>query len=315
MVIGPDCSARLFTIPDMRPVFDWRLRSRTLKLGERTLVMGILNVTPDSFSDGGRFLDPDCAIDHGLELLRQGADILDIGGESTRPGAQAGVDVEEEKQRVLPVIAGILREAPEAVISVDTYKAETAKAAVAAGAEIVNDVSGFSWDEQMRSTLADVRCGCVLMHTRGRPEEWRTLPALPPDEVVPLVMRELERLLSRATEAGIDRERIVLDPGFGFGKRLDENYPLLAGLGELHRVGFPLLTGTSRKSFLAKSADSYAQASTRVAGTIATATASILQGVHIVRVHDVLQVVEAARVADAIVQAECVKPQRFPAGH
>jgi len=295
----------------MRPVFDWQLRSRSLKLGERTLIMGIVNVTPDSFSDGGRFLHPARAIDHGLELLREGADILDIGGESTRPGVKAGVDAEEEKRRVMPVIAGILRQVPEAVISVDTYKAETARAAVAAGAEIANDVSGLSWDERMLPNLADLRCGCVLMHTRGRPEEWRTLPALSQDEVVPLVVRELEGLARRATEAGIDRERIVLDPGFGFGKRLDENYPLLARLGELHRLGFPLLSGTSRKSFIAQSLDSHAPASTRLAGTIAAATASILQGAHIVRVHDVLPVVDAARVADAILRAEVHAPTKI----
>jgi len=294
----------------MRPVFDWQLRSRRLKLGARTLIMGIVNVTPDSFSDGGQFLDPGCAIAHGLELLCEGADILDIGGESTRPGSKAGVDLEEEKRRVLPVIAGLLRQAPEAVISVDTYKAEMARAAVAAGAEIVNDVSGFSWDDHMLSTLADVSCGCVLMHTRGRPEAWRTLPALSPDAVVPLIRRELEGLARRATEAGIDRERIVLDPGFGFGKRLDENYPLLARLAELHGLGFPLLSGTSRKSFIAGAMDSHAPGSSRLASTIAATTASILGGAHIVRVHEVLPLVDAARVADRILKAEVDLPAK-----
>ena len=284
----------------MRPLFEWQLRSRRLRLGERTLIMGIVNVTPDSFSDGGQFLDPIRAVDHGLELLRQGADILDIGGESTRPGAKDAVSAEEEKRRIMPVIEGILRQVPEAVISVDTYKAETAKAAVAAGAEIVNDVSGLSWDEQMLSTLAVECSGCVLVHTRGRPEEWRSLPPLAQNEVVPLVLKELRALATRATEAGIARERIVLDPGFGFGKRLDENYPLLANLSELQRLGFPLLSGTSRKSFVAKAIDPHFPASDRLAGTISAATASILQGTHIVRVHDVSPVLEAARVADAI---------------
>jgi len=283
-------------------VFEWQLRSRRLKLGARTFIMGIVNVTPDSFSDGGQFLDPIRAVDHGLELLRKGADILDIGGESTRPGAKVAVSAEEEKRRIMPVIEEILRQAPEAVISVDTYKAETAKTAVAAGAEIVNDVSGFSWDEQMLSTLAAIGSGCVLMHTRGRPEEWRSQPPLVHNEVVPLVLKELGVLATRATEAGIARQRIVLDPGFGFGKRLDENYPLLAHLSELQRLGFPLLTGTSRKSFIAKAVDPHSPASDRVAGTIAAATASILQGTHIVRVHDVSPVLEAARIADAILQ-------------
>jgi dihydropteroate synthase len=266
--------------------------------------MGVLNVTPDSFSDGGQFLNPQRAIEHGLELLSEGADILDIGGESTRPGIRGAVDAEEEKRRVLPVVEGILRQAPEAVISVDTYKAETARAAVAEGAEVVNDVSGFSWDERMLPTLAAVQCGCVLMHTRGQPEEWRSLPALSENEVVPLVLRELERLVERAIEAGIARERIVLDPGFGFGKRLHENYPLLARLGELQGLGFPLLSGTSRKSFIVKAVDSEAPASTRLAGTLAAATASILQGAHIVRVHDVRPALEAVRVADAILEAQ-----------
>lgn len=288
----------------MRPAFEWQLRSRRLTLGERTLIMGVVNVTPDSFSDGGQFLNPRRAIEHGLELLSEGADILDIGGESTRPGIRDTVDAEEEKRRVLPVVEGILRQAPEAVVSVDTYKAETARAAVAAGAEVVNDVSGFSWDERMPPTLAAIQCGCVLMHTRGRPEEWRSLPALSQSEVVPLVLRDLERLVKRAIEAGIARERIVLDPGFGFGKRLDENYPLLARLGELQRLGFPLLSGTSRKSFIAKAVDSEAPASTRLAGTLAAATASILQGAHIVRVHDVRPALEAVRVADALLQAQ-----------
>ena len=286
----------------MRPLFEWQLRSRRLRLGERTLIMGIVNVTPDSFSDGGQFLDPIRAVDHGLELLRQGADILDIGGESTRPGAKDAVSAEEEKRRIMPVIEGILRQVPEAVISVDTYKAETAKAAVAAGAEIVNDVSGLSWDEQMLSTLAVECSGCVLVHTRGRPEEWRSLPPLAQNEVVPLVLKELRALATRATEAGIARERIVLDPGFGFGKRLDENYPLLANLSELQRLGFPLLSGTSRKSFVAKAIDPHFPASDRLAGTISAATATILQGTHIVRVHDVSPVLEAARVADAILR-------------
>lgn len=304
MVIAPDCSARAVYNRCMRPVFEWQLRSRRLRLGERTLIMGVLNVTPDSFSDGGQFLDPQRAIEHGLELLHEGADILDIGGESTRPGIRDAVDAEEEKRRVLPVVEGILHRVPEAVISVDTYKAETARAAVAAGAEVVNDVSGFSWDERMLPTLAAVQCGCVFMHTRGRSEEWLSLPALSQDEVVPLVLKELERLVKRAIGAGIARERIVLDPGFGFGKRLDENYPLLARLGELQRLGFPLLSGTSRKSFIAKAVDSEAPASTRLAGTLAAATASILQGAHIVRVHDVRPALEAVRVADAILQTQ-----------
>src|SRR5258707_12543920 len=165
-----------------RPLYTWQLRNRTLELGPRTLVMGVLNVTPDSFSDGGRFLDRDHAVGHALETLNQGADILDIGGESTRPGAktgETGLPVGEELQRVVPVIEDILRERPDAVISIDTYKAEVARAAVAAGAEIVNDISALRWDAAMAQAVAELKCGIILMHTRGRPDQWRTQPASP----------------------------------------------------------------------------------------------------------------------------------------
>jgi len=284
----------------MRPVFEWKLRSRSLQLGERTLVMGVVNVTPDSFSDGGEFLEPQRAVSHALDLLGDGADILDIGGESTRPGSRPTVSADDEKRRVLPVIEDILRQAPRAVISVDTYKAATAEAALAAGVEIVNDVSGLTWDENMRPLLARERCGCVLMHTRGRPDEWRSLPQLSPEEVAPLVLHDLRRISECATTAGIAHERIVLDPGFGFGKRMDENFPLLARLGELHQLGFPLLTGTSRKSFVGQAAG----ADSRLTGTLTTVTASVLQGAHIVRVHDVKPAVETVKVADAILRAQ-----------
>lgn len=289
----------------MRPIFEWKLRSRSLRLGERTLIMGVVNVTPDSFSDGGEFLEPERAVEHALDLLGDGADILDIGGESTRPGKHERVTAEEEKERVLPVIEGILREAPQAILSLDTYKAETAHAGLAAGVEIVNDVSGFTWDVRMTSLLAAHSCGCVLMHTRGRPEDWLTQPFLPLEEVVPLVSRELRQLSDRAVAAGIDRDRIVVDPGFGFGKRLDENFPLLAHLGELHRLGFPLMSGTSRKSFVALTGtNGPSSIPARLAGTLATVTAAILQGAHIVRVHDVRPAVEAAQVADSILRAQ-----------
>jgi len=289
----------------MRPRFEWELGSRTLQLGERTLVMGVVNVTPDSFSDGGQFLDPQRAIAHALELLSEGADIIDVGGESTRPGEKDFVSADQEKRRVLPVIEGILKQASDCIISIDTYKAATAKAAVDVGVEIVNDVSGLAWDNEMLPTLASSACGCVLMHTRGHPHEWRTLPPLDCGEVVPLVLEGLHHLSDRAVRAGLDRERIVLDPGFGFGKRLDENFALLAGLANLHQLKFPLLSGTSRKSFLARAAKKRMNESDsgRLAGTIATVTASILQGAHLIRVHDVREGLEAARVADSILKA------------
>ena len=302
LIIAPDCSARHVYNRRMRPVFNWKLRSRSLTLGKRTLVMGIVNVTPDSFSDGGKFFDTDRAIAHAVALLSEGAEIVDVGGESTRPGEKDFVSADEEKRRVLPVIEGILRQASDAVISIDTYKAETARAALDVGVEIVNDVSGFTWDEAMLPTLTASTCGCVLMHTRGRPQEWRSLPPLDPAEIVPLVFDDLRRLAESAVHAGVQRERIVLDPGFGFGKRLDENFSLLAGFAELHQLRFPLLSGTSRKSFLDKGTTGDGGAD-RLAGTIATITASILQGAHLVRVHDVRSTVEAVRVADSILRA------------
>jgi dihydropteroate synthase len=310
----------------MRAVFHWNLGTRTLELGKRTLIMGIVNVTPDSFSDGGLYLAPDQAIALAERLLKEGADILDIGGESTRPGTSVAapatarpgsplprpapspqenpVTAEEELKRVLPVIAGIKKKHPGAVLSIDTYKASVARAALSAGAEIVNDVSGFRWDPQMAKTVAELKCGAVLMHMRGRPEEWRTLP--PPGDVVLLVKRELRDWAEGAVLSGVRRERIVLDPGFGFGKSFDENYPLLSRFSELQAAGFPLLAGTSRKSFIGRTLATDgkdAPPQDRLYGTLATQTALILKGAHILRTHEVKPAVEAARVADAILLA------------
>ncbi len=281
------------------------MRTRELALGERTLVMGVLNVTPDSFSDGGRFLAHDHAVAHGLKLLDDGADILDIGGESTRPGAHAGeeaaVDAEEELRRIMPVIEDLRRERPRAILSVDTYKSDVAAAALTAGCEIVNDVSGLRWDAHMRELCAAEPCGVVLMHMRGKPDEWRELPPLP--DPVPLVKQELADWALAATDAGIARERIVLDPGFGFGKGFEENYPLLARFDELQQLGFPLLAGTSRKSFvgrlLARDGND-APPEQRLMGSVATAVITAVKGAHIVRVHDVKETVEALRGVDAV---------------
>lgn len=302
----------------MRPVFQWNLGTRSLELGKRTLIMGIVNVTPDSFSDGGQFLDRETAVAHGERLLDEGADILDIGGESTRPGSRVDVpradgqknpgqkpvvSADEEMKRILPVIAELKKKHPKVVISVDTYKAAVARAAVGAGAEMVNDVSAFRWDPQMAKTVADLKCGTILMHMRGRPEEWRTLP--PPVEVVLLVKRELKEWTEKAILAGVRRERIALDPGFGFGKSFDENYPLLARFNEL-QIGFPVLVGTSRKSFIGRTLahdGRDAPVNERLYGTIATEVALILKGAHVIRTHDVKPSVEAARLADAILIA------------
>lgn len=305
----------------MRAVFQWSLATRALELGKRTLIMGIVNVTPDSFSDGGKFLDADRAVEHATRLLKEGADIIDIGGESTRPGARVtaatkntvtsatdsgAVSADEELKRVLPIIGELKKRHPKAVVSIDTYKSAVARAAVNAGAEIVNDVSGLQWDRQMAKTVADLKCGVVLMHMRGRPEEWGSLP--PPGDVVLLVKRELKEWAEQATLAGVRRERIVFDPGFGFGKSFDENYPLIGRFSELQAAGFPLLVGTSRKSFIGRTlgggkGDRDVAPEGRLYGTLATQTALILKGAHIVRTHDVTAAVEVAKIADAILLA------------
>lgn len=291
-------------IVDPRPRCRWTLHRRSLALGERTLVAGVINVTPDSFSDGGEFSSWASAVEHALRLLDEGADILDLGGESTRPGAHEVISAEEEMDRILPVLETVLQERPAAILSIDTYKAETAIAGVAAGAEIVNDVSGFLWDDAMAETCAKLRCGVILMHTRGRSGQWQTLPALAPDEIVPLVVRELGERSACAVEAGVMQGSVVIDPGLGFGKSFDENYPLLAGLGELRRLGYPILAGPSRKGFLGRTLRPLygrdAEPGDRGNATLAAITAAVLAGAHIVRVHDVKAAREAAAIADAI---------------
>ena len=257
-------------------------------------------VTPDSFSDGGQFLQVEAAVQHAHHLLDAGAAILDLGAESTRPNATA-ISAEEEQGRLLPVLEAIRKARPEAILSVDTYHASTASAALAAGAEIINDVSGLTWDPRMAGALAaaDPPPGLVLMHTRGMPSEWKRLPRLHPNVVAPLVREELRTRLQAAVTAGIPLDRIVLDPGFGFGKLGPENYPLLARLDALRTLGRPILVGLSRKGFLAHASPSTA-AATRLHATVAANTAALLAGAHVLRVHDVAAAVEAAAVADAI---------------
>jgi len=311
----------------MRAIFQWKIGGRVLELGRRTLIMGIVNVTPDSFSDGGLFVDASKAVAHAERLLDEGASIIDIGGESTRPGTPvadsgdvpatadaqstsmssspspaAPISEEEERKRILPVIRDLKKLRPQAVISVDTYKASVARAAVEEGAEVVNDISGFRWDPKMAKTLAELKVGAVLMHTRGRPEEWRTLP--PIADPVLLVKRDLRQWAESATLAGIKRDHLVLDPGFGFGKRFEENYPLLAHFGELQQMGFPLLAGVSRKSFIGRALardGNDAPVEKRHYGTLAAEATLILKGAHIIRTHDVRLASEAARLVDAIV--------------
>ena len=285
----------------MRAIFQWNLGTRVLELGRHTLIMGVVNVTPDSFSDGGLYIDAEKAVVHAEKLLDEGATIIDVGGESTRPGSDP-VSEEEERKRVLPVIRDLKRRHPNAVISVDTYKAGVARAAVDLGAEVVNDVSGFRWDPKMSKTLAELKVGAVLMHTRGRPEEWRTLP--PIGDPVLIAKRDLRQWAETATLAGVKRDHLVLDPGFGFGKRFEENYPLLAHFEKLQQMGFPLQAGVSRKSFIGRilARDGKdADVAERLYGTLAAETGLILKGAHIIRTHDVHSAVEAAKVADAMV--------------
>lgn len=290
----------------MRPIFTWNLGNRPLELGKRTLVMGIVNVTPDSFSDGGEHVSTGAAVAHALKLIEEGADIIDVGGESTRPGARVGMDkpavtAEEEMRRVLPVIVAIKETEPRAVVSVDTYKAKVAQAAVEAGAEIVNDVSGLQWDPKMKKTLAPLSCGVVLMHARGKPDEWANLPGVA--DLVVLIKRELRERAEAAVTAKIKRDRIVLDPGFGFGKRFEENYPLLRRFREFHELYFPLMAGVSRKSFIGRAlarTKQDAAVTDRLYGTLGAEIAVALQGAHIIRTHDVKACVDAMRIADLV---------------
>jgi len=276
-----------------------RLPTRTLELGRRTLVMGVLNVTPDSFSDGGAFLEPQSAIARALEMECAGADLIDVGGESTRPGSE-GVSAEEELRRVLPVIEG-LRGKLRIPISIDTRKAEVAEAAIAAGAEMINDVSGLKTDVRIAQVAARRRVPLVLMHMRG---ELKTMQQRPfARNVLRDVIAGLRASAGRAMRAGVPKDRIVVDPGIGFGKSFQQNYELLARLAEIAKLGFPLLVGVSRKSFLGATLAGNGEPlppEQRIWGTAAAVAASILGGAHIVRVHDVLEMAQVARVADAV---------------
>lgn len=291
--------------------FTWQLRSRRLPLGERTLLMAIVNLTPDSFSgDGlaGRSLD--AALQAACAAVDGGADIVDLGAESTRPGATP-VHPDEEQARLLPVLEALCRERPGAVVSVDTYHAATALAALACGAEIINDVSGLQWDGEMARAIAPSGCGLVLMHTRGRPDEWRHLPAQTNEAMLHHVFSGLIEGLALAEAAGIRSESIVLDPGFGFGKQGTENFGLLAELPQLQQLGRGLLVGLSRKGFLGEAVRSVQSAllpaqpsaAARRDATLAGNVTAILGGAHLLRVHDLQAAREAAAVADAVLAA------------
>jgi dihydropteroate synthase len=277
--------------------FVWKLKTRELLLGERTLLMGVLNVTPDSFSDGGQYLDPDRAFARAVELEEQGADIIDIGAESTRPGSQR-VSEAEELRRLIPVLKR-LRDKLTIPISVDTYKSAVAEKALEHGSEIINDPSGLTFDARLARVTGNHHAGLIVTHMRGTPEAWAKLGPL--KDVMGTIRQDLDASTHRAVHAGVERLRIAIDPGLGFGKRKEQNAEILAGLGALASLELPLMVGPSRKSFLPQSenaSDSFLQCA-----TAAAVTASILGGAHVVRVHDVAEMKAAVQVADQILNA------------
>jgi dihydropteroate synthase len=271
----------------------WRVGDRAFDGSERTLVVGILNATPDSFSDGGRFLDRATAVAHATEMVDDGADILDVGGESTRPGSEA-VSADEELSRVRPVIERLVEQHPAIPVSIDTRKADVAAEALDAGATIVNDVSGGS-DPEMFDVVREREAAVVLMHMQGDPKTMQEAPHY--DDVVGEVHEYLRQRIEAAELAGIAPDRIAVDPGIGFGKDLE----LMRGVGELLDLGRPVLVGPSRKRFIGAILD--LPEDERVEGTIGAVVWMVGQGAHIVRVHDVREVVRAVRVADAIARA------------
>lgn len=285
-----------------RKTFQLKTRSRTLRLGERTLVMGVLNVTPDSFSDGGKFYDVKRAVEHALAMPRDAADIIDIGAESTRPGSLE-ISAAEELRRLLPVLQA-LRGKLKVPISVDTQKAAVAEIALGAGAEIINDTSGLRCDPRLAEVAAKHGAPLILMHMRGTPRTMQKGPFA--RDVVKDVVSGLRKSLAVARKHGVPRSQIVIDPGIGFGKSYTQNYELLAKLPELAKLGYPLMVGTSRKGFLGATLAKHgkpASAEERIWGTAATVAASILNGAHIVRVHDVAAMKQVVMVTDALLSA------------
>lgn len=282
-----------------RRKFRLHLPSGVLRLGERTLVMGVLNVTPDSFSDGGKYLDPGMAIEHALQMERAGADLLDVGGESTRPGSR-GTPAETELARVLPVLEG-LRSVLKVPISIDTRKSQVAEAAVSAGAQMINDISGLRSDTRIAEVAARSGVPLILMHMRGEPATMQKKAFA--RDVIKDVTEGLRASIAAARRAGVEKSQIIVDPGIGFGKSFEQNYELLRKLGKLAKLGYPLMVGTSRKGFLGATLPRDGRpvpAEQRLWATAATVTASILAGAHIVRVHDVAEMAQVARVADCL---------------
>jgi len=282
-----------------RKKFKLQLCSGRLVLGERTLVMGVLNVTPDSFSDGGKFYAEEQAMEHAVEMERAGADLIDVGAESTRPGSEE-ISSEAELRRVLPVLGG-LRRLLKIPVSIDTQKAEVAEASLDAGAQIINDISGLNNDPRIAEVAARRRAPLILMHMRGEPRTMQKGPFA--RDVMRDVTQGLRKSVILARKAGVPKSQIILDPGIGFGKSFAQNYELLQELSQLVKLGYPLVVGTSRKGFLGATLAREGKPPSpeeRIWGTAATVTASILNGAHIVRVHDVSEMVQVARVADCL---------------
>jgi len=281
-----------------RKRFEWKLRDKVLQVGDRTLLVGVLNVTPDSFSDGGKYLDPDRAYAHAIELEDAGADIIDIGAESTRPGS-VRISEAEELRRLVPVLKR-LRGKLNIPISVDTYKAAVAEKALELGADIINDPSGLTFDPELARVVCNANAGLILNHMRGTPDTWLKLPPL--KDVIQTIAIELDAAVHRAVGTGMDRKRIVVDPGLGFGKRKEQNAEIVAFLETLMRLELPIMVGASRKHFLAKESTDQTEFA-----TAAAVTASILHGAHIVRVHDVAAMKVVAEIADDILRAAIVR--------
>lgn len=282
------------TIPS---VSCWSCGRHRIEIGRRTIIMGILNVTPDSFSDGGLYMDPDLAGRRAVEMVEEGADIIDVGGESTRPGADP-VPVEEEMRRVIPVISRLVKEIPDVPISVDTYKAEVARAAIEEGASIVNDISAMRMDPGMVDVISESSVGVILMHMKGTPKDMQLNPRY--DHPISEIYEFLQERAEFAESRGIDRSRIVVDPGIGFGKDLDHNLEIIRRIREFRSLGFPVLIGPSRKSFIGKVLG--LPVDERVEGTGAVVSIAIAYGADIVRVHDVKEMARVARMTDSIVR-------------
>jgi dihydropteroate synthase len=278
-----------------RKHFEWKLRDQALRLGERTLILGVLNITPDSFSDGGKYEDPDRAFARAVELEEQGADIIDIGAESTRPGSVRIAEA-EELRRLVPVLKR-LRNKLTVPISVDTYKSGVAEKALELGASIINDPSGLTMDLDVAKKANQFDAGLILNHMRGMPESWAKLPPL--KNPAATIAQELDAAVHRAVRTGLDRRRIVIDPGLGFGKRKEQNFEILARLSDLGRLDLPILCGPSRKHFL-----SHENAMQTEFATAAAVTAAIFHGAHLIRVHDVAAMKPVVEVADEILRAQ-----------